>query len=105
MSRDEEIGITDLSRELSLSGATIYRLITTLRLHRYVEQVKGDKYKLTFKIFELGSKIVNRLGICKTAYPYLEELAAATKETVNLAALEANNVCYIDRIESREPLA
>lgn len=104
LSREEEMGITELSRELGLNKATIYRLITTLRLHDYVEQVKEDKYKLTFKIFELGSRIVNRLGIRKTAFPYLEELAANTKETVNLAALEENNVCYLDRIESREPL-
>lgn len=104
LSREEEMGISELSRELALNKATIYRLTTTLRLHGYVEQVKGDKYKLTFKIFELGSKVVNRLGIRKTAYPYLEELAASTKETVNLAALEENNVCYIDRVESREPL-
>jgi DNA-binding IclR family transcriptional regulator len=104
LSRDEEMGITDLSRELGLNKATIYRLITTLRLQGYVEQAKGDKYKLTFKLFELGSKIVNRLGIRKIAYPYLEELAAITKETVNLGALQENNVCYIDRIESREPL-
>lgn len=104
LNRDEEMGITDLSKELNLNKATIYRLVTTLRLQGYVEQGKGDKYKLTFKLFELGSKIVNRLGIHKTASPYLEELAAATKETVNIAALEGNNVYYLDRIESREPL-
>lgn len=104
LSREEEMGITELSRELALNKATIYRLITTLRLHGYVEQGKEDKYKLTFKIFELGNRVVNRLGIRKIAYPFLKELAAITKETVNLAALEANCVCYIDRIESREPL-
>lgn len=104
LSRDEEMGISDLSRELGLNKATVYRLITTLRLHGYVEQVRRDKYKLTFKMFELGSRVVNRLGIRKTAFPYLEQLAEITKETINLAALEENNVCYLDRIESREPL-
>lgn len=101
---EEAMGITALSRELGLNKATIYRLITTLRLQGYVEQIQGDKYKLTFKLFEMGSKIVNRLGVLKTAYPYLEELAAATKETVNIAALEGIHVYYLDRIESREPL-
>ena len=104
LSREKEMGVTELSKELGLSKSTIYRLIMTLRLHGYVEQIKGEKYKLTFKMFELGSRIVNRLGIRQTAYPYLKELAAISKETVNLGALEENNVCYIDRIESREPL-
>lgn len=104
LTRMGEVGITDLSRELGLGKATIYRLITTLRLHGYVEQTSADKYKLSLKLFELGSKVVNRLGVRNIAYPYLEELALITKETVNLAVLEQTNAVYIERIESREPL-
>jgi len=104
LSRAEEIGISELNRELGLGKATIYRILNTLRTHGYVEQTASEKYKLNFKLFELGNRIVNQIGIRKTVHPYLEQLAAATKETVNLAVLEHDTVIYIDRIESREPL-
>lgn len=100
----DEMGITELSRELDLGKATIYRLITTLRIHGYVEQAASSKYKLTFKLFEMGNKVVNRLGVRTIAYPYMEQLAIATNETINLAILEHIDVVYIERIESREPL-
>lgn len=104
LSQVEEMGITELSRELGLGKATVYRIITTLRLRGYIEQTATEKYRLNLKVFELGNKVVNRLGIRKIAYPYLEKLALISKETVNLAVLEGANVYYIDRIESREPL-
>lgn len=99
-----EMGISELSRELGIGKATIYRLITTLRIHGYVEQTVTEKYKLSFKLFELGNMMVNQIGIRKTSHPFLEQLAVATKETVNLAVLDQSSVIYIDRIESPEPL-
>lgn len=104
LSRVEEMGISELSRELGLGKATIYRIITTLRIHGYVEQTASEKYKLNFKLFEIGNRVVNQIGIRKTARPFLEHLALATRETVNLAVLDYYSVIYIDRIESREPL-
>jgi len=104
LSQVEEMGITELSREVGLGKATVYRLVTTLRIRGYIEQTTTEKYRLNLKVFELGNKVVNRLGIRKIAYPYLEKLALDTKETVNLAVLDGTDVYYIDRIESREPL-
>lgn len=104
LSKAEEMGVSELSRELGLGKATIYRILTTLRFHGYVEQTSTEKYKLNFRLFEIGNRVVNRIGIRKTAHPYLEQLAAATKETVNLAVLDNYTVMYIDRIESREQL-
>ena len=104
LSRVEEMGISELSRELGLGKATIYRIITTLRIHGYVEQTDSEKYKLNFKLFEIGNRVVNQIGIRKTARPFLEQLAVTTKETVNLAVLDYYSVIYIDRVESREPL-
>ncbi|QDR79174.1 IclR family transcriptional regulator [Sporomusa termitida] len=104
LSRVEAMGISELSRELGWGKGTVHRIITTLRIHGYVEQTANEKYKLSFKLFELGNRMVNHIGIRKTAHPYLEQLAGITNETVNLAVLDFNQVIYIDRIESREPL-
>ena len=104
LSRVDSIGISELNRELGFGKGTIYRLITTLRIHGYVEQTETQKYRMSLKLFEMGNKVVNRLGIRKVANPYLEQIAIATNETVNLAVLDGIEVIYIDRIESLEPL-
>lgn len=104
LSRVEEIGVSELSREIGLGKATIYRILTTLRVLGYVEQTNTEKYKPSFKVFELGNRMVNQIGVRKIARPFMEKLAVLSKETVNLAVLDGYSVIYIDRIESPEPL-
>jgi len=36
LSQVEEMGITELSREVGLGKATVYRLVTTLRIRGYI---------------------------------------------------------------------
>lgn len=105
LSRSGEMGITDLSRELDLGKPTVYRLISTLRVLGYVVQTTSDKYRLTLKVFEISSKVVNRLGVRNLAYPYMEQLAVLTNETINLAMLDGGEVVFLERIDSREPLS
>ncbi|HZK54279.1 MAG TPA: IclR family transcriptional regulator [Desulfosporosinus sp.] len=104
LGRVDEIGISDLNRELGIGKGTIHRLITTLRINGYVEQTETEKYRMSLKLFEMGNKVVNRLGIRKIANPYMEQIARDTKETVNLGVLDGGEVIYIERIESLEPL-
>ncbi|WP_371367842.1 Transcriptional regulator KdgR [Sporomusa rhizae] len=104
LGRFGEIGISDLHRELGFGKGTIHRLITTLRVNGYVEQTETEKYRMSLKLFEMGSKVVNRLGIREVAKPYMEQLAMATKETINLGIVDCEEVMYLDRIESPEPL-
>ena len=100
----DEIGISELNRQLGFGKGTIYRLLTTLRVNGFVEQTETEKYRASLKLFEMGNKVVSRLGIRKIVNPYLEQIARDSKETVNLAILDGAEVIYIDRIESLEPL-
>lgn len=102
--RADEMGITELSRELAMGKTTVFRLVATLEMLGLVRQLPSGKYTLTLKLFEMGSQVMNRLGVRKLAAPFLEELFNACNETVNLAVLDKGEVIYLDRWESREPL-
>lgn len=99
--KKNELGITEISEALGLDKSTVHRLISTLKQKGYVVQnTSNNKYSNSFKLFEMGNNVVERLGLRRQAQPYLEHLARMTNETVNIAIMYDANIIYIDKIES-----
>ena len=65
---EEGLGIADISLKLGMHKSTVHRLLNIL-IHKCKTT---SKYSVTFKLFELGSKKVNKLYISSIAKPYLE---------------------------------
>jgi DNA-binding IclR family transcriptional regulator len=99
-----DLGVSDLGRALGLSKSTVHRLLATLEEGGYVQSSSPGRYALGIKAFEVGSAVLNRMGLRKVALGPMQELADLTKETVNLALLDGLEIVYIDRIECSEPL-
>jgi DNA-binding IclR family transcriptional regulator len=94
------ITVTELSDKVKLKISTVHRLLSTL-LHRgYVEQGDDNKYRLGFKLMEIGNAVIYYSDIRSVARPYLEKLVERCNETVNLAILDGADVVYIDQVES-----
>lgn len=104
LSEERSLGITDIGKRVGMSKSTVHRLVGTLCDSGYVTQDGDGRYRLSLKLFDLGNRLVNQHGIRREATLYLERLARMTHETVNLAILENDQLVYIDRIESVEPL-
>ncbi|PNH92549.1 hypothetical protein C1O24_20335 [Vibrio diazotrophicus] len=52
-----ESGLSELSKRLKMSKASTYRFLQTMKSIGFVDQKgEADKYVLTLKLFELGSK-------------------------------------------------
>lgn len=101
VSQHNQIGITDICKSLDLNKTTVYRLLSTLMNNGYIEQVKGsNKYRCTFKLFEMGNKKIQDLDLLEEAKPALEKLADLTKETVHLVVEEGTEIVYIHKVES-----
>lgn len=101
LSKEHELGITEIANMLDLDKSTVYRIISTLKEKDMVTQnPTTQKYRNSLKLFELGNKTVEDLGLRRVAQPILKELAETTKETVNLAILDGEYVVYIDKIET-----
>lgn len=95
------MGVTEIARALGIDKAKAYRLLLTLKEKGYVQKDEiGRKYSLSLKLFEIGNSIVANMGLKRTAYPFLKELANTTKEAVNLAIRDGNAIIYIDKIDS-----
>jgi len=101
----DEIGVTELSKELGLPKGTVHRLVVTFEDRGYVKQdLKNGKYRYGVKLLELGGTAFSKLELRKVAAPILQELVAKTNETVHLVILDKDEVVYIDKLEGTETL-
>jgi DNA-binding IclR family transcriptional regulator len=105
LSGTEEMSITEIGTAIGLNKGAVFRFISTLRSIGYIEQNPvNEKYRLTSKLFEIGSRVVTRINEVLEAHTVMEQLAQKTNETVHLAILNNGNVVYLDKIDSKHAL-
>jgi DNA-binding IclR family transcriptional regulator len=99
---DRELGITELSRRLGLAKGSVARLVATLaRRNCLARNPETAKYRLGMRVFELGQSAVADLDVRKVAQPVMEQLHAATQETVHLTVLtEEGHMVFLDKLDS-----
>jgi IclR family KDG regulon transcriptional repressor len=93
----EEIGVTELSRDLGLHKNNVFRLLATLEDKGYVEQcTNSDRYQLGVRCLELGNSYRRGGGLLRSARAVLEGLARSTGETAHLGTLQDFEVVHLD---------
>jgi DNA-binding IclR family transcriptional regulator len=94
--RDEELGVTELSRRLVLHKNNVFRLLATLEQRGYVEQCRGsERYRLGVRCMELAQSFTRNDNLLRFARAELEELARVTGESSHLAMLDDNRVVHL----------
>ena len=84
----ELLGVSELSRRLSLHKNNVFRLLATLEERGYIEQEPGgDRYRLGLRCLDLGQAFTRSRSLLREAQPVLEALSAAVGETAHLALL------------------
>lgn len=102
---EKPCGVTELAQEMQLTKSNVHRLLQGLVHQGFARNIDGSgRYELTMKLWELGSHVFGRLDVRQIAIPYMEELAAETSETVHLSALEGEDVLYLAKIDSPQPV-
>lgn len=98
------MGLSELAGESGVAKSTVHRLCLDLSERGIVDRV-GDGWCLGPKLFELGQRVPARRRLRDITLPYLEDLYIATKHTVHLAALERDNVLYVEKLAGRDAVA
>jgi len=101
-------GVTELALELDLPKSNIHRTLSTLASLGYVAR-EGNRYTATLRMWEIGVRVLNRVGAQRAAAPFIEELAVHSGETVHLAIRDGDAAVYVsiaegtraDRTETR----
>lgn len=104
LSHQRAIGLEDLARAVKLAKPTVYRFLLTLQELGYVRRTDGDRWAITFKLFSIGSRVLDHMDLHSAARPVAEELAEELGETVHMGVLEEDSAVYVMKIESRYTL-
>ena len=95
------LGVTELSRRIRVHKSTVSRLLATLERHGLVARdPQSDKFSLGLAFISLAGAALQRLDLRTVARAPLERLAEQTRETVNLAILDGDQVVNIEKISS-----
>lgn len=94
------ISLTELTKLSTLNKTTVHRLLATLVANGYVEQnPKTGHYGLTFKLFQLGNKKIEKVDSLRVARRIISDLSNKIGETVHLVVEDNKEVVYIDKFE------
>jgi len=97
VARENEIGVTELSKKLGLHVATVHNLTRTLTLRNYLVNA-GGRYRLGPAVPSLNSKWDPALSLTSILRPYAEDIAEKTGESAVatiLAGSHAEMIVYI----------
>lgn len=102
---DRALGITELSERLGLNKSNVHRMLQSLVELRYVHQDdESSAYRASLRLWEIGVAVLSHFDIRRLAEPFMQRLLQETRETVHLSILDEDEVVYIHKIESPEPV-
>lgn len=104
LAEKQALKVSDVARHLGQNRAASHRFLATLKQLGYVEKDENDRYRLTFRVLELGMKVANRNEILRIVRPYMNEISLAFNETVNLGYFDGRDILHLDKIDSKEVL-
>ncbi len=86
----------ELADAAGLHVSTVHRLLGALSAWGYVEKDgETGRYRLTARLFEVGSRVMGGRNLLSVSRPFLERLADRTGETVHLVARHRDEVVYL----------
>jgi DNA-binding IclR family transcriptional regulator len=99
------LGIRELARLMELSPTIVQRLINTLVVAGYVEQVaETRRYKLGYRAMQLGGAMITEDRLISLAAKELQQLADSHLLNGYLGALRNNRVVYLHSVQSSGPV-
>jgi len=97
--------VSGLAKAMGLQTSNVHRTLQTWRELGFVSQCKStSEYQCTLKLFEWGCQVAGSFDVKRIAREYLVDLAHMSQETIHLSVLDGNEIVYIDKIDSPQPV-
>ncbi len=97
----EPMRITEIARQLGESKAKVDRHLSTLRSLGVVEQEKtSDKYRLGWKLFQLGQAAFEQFDLKTISEPHMVRLRDLTNQSVVLAVPSGGEAVIIASLDN-----
>lgn len=102
---DHALGVSELAARVGVGKSNAHRLLQTLTELGYARRdAATGTYRAAIRLWELGAAMLAHLDLRDAAVPAMERLLAETRETVHLSVLDGDEVVYLHKLESPEPV-
>lgn len=102
---DRALGVSELAARVDVGKSNAHRLLQSLTELGYVQRdAATGTYRAAIRLWELGAAMLAHLDLRRTALPAMEALLHRTRETVHLSVLDGDEVVYLHKLESPEPV-
>jgi len=99
------LGVTELATRIGLGKSNVHRLLQALVELGYVRREgDGGTYAASIRLWELGSAVLANLDLRQAAQAWMDWLLDRTRETVHLSVLDGDDVVYVHKLDSLEPV-
>jgi len=95
LSKHEELGVAEISNELDMGRASVFRMLYTLEKKEYVHKTSNAKYKLGIKFAHYGSIVLERQNYVSIAKPFLQKLRNKHNQTTHLSISDEDDCLNI----------
>src|SRR6266516_3133101 len=100
-SASADVGVSELSRSLSMPKAVVHRILKTFTAHGFLSfDERTRRYQFGPGALAVGLAALRNLDVPAIARPYLERLAASSGETATLSVLQGSQRLYVDQVLS-----
>ncbi len=99
------VGVNEFAHTLGMPKSTVSRFLSTLESLGFVRKdQESGKFFLGLRLFELGCKAIEDVGLRNVAIPEMERLRDTIDENVLLTVLEDTQITYLDKIDCRQAI-
>lgn len=99
------LSLSELSSRSDQSAPTVYRVLTTLQGHGFVElEEPGQLWHVGGGAFRVGSAFLRRTKVVERARQPMDRLMRITGETANLGVEHRDQVLFLAQVETNEAI-
>jgi DNA-binding IclR family transcriptional regulator len=97
----QRLTLTQIARRAGLPLATAHRLVAELEGWQGLRRREDGRYVIGRRLWDVGMLAAVQADLREVAVPYLQDVHAATGETVHLAIRDGLQALYVERIVGR----
>lgn len=102
---ERSMGVTELANRMGIGKSNVHRLLQALVELGYARRDEASgSYAASIRLWELGSAVLANLDLRRAAQAWMEWLLEQTRETVHLSVLDGDEVVYVHKVDSPEPV-
>jgi DNA-binding IclR family transcriptional regulator len=99
------LSLNEIARVLGRTSSELFRMVVALARRGYIEQLNGDRYTLTLKLFEMAHRHKPIKSLTAAAAPLMLELVGRALQSCHVTVFHAGRVMVVAEVDSPERYA